>query len=138
MSTLVLALRADDVLLVNGATIVAQTKGRIVLKSPARFVLGKQYMPETEATTPARRLYWAVQQAYAGGEALDAEAVALAVQRFQDEASARLLVEAGAAAVDAVFAAEGGDGYAALKAVREIVKAEVALAAAQPNPEAGG
>jgi flagellar protein FlbT len=124
MSALVLELRQNDMLLVNGARMVAQAKSRIALQTHARFVFGKQYMPQEAATTPATRFYFAVQQAYAGGEALDVAAIAGAVLAFQDEASAQLLVDAGRWAVDTAYAAEAGDGYAALRAARKVVEAE--------------
>ena len=124
MSALVLELRLNDVLLVNGARIVAQAKSRVALQTHARFVFGKQYMPEAAATTPGSRFYFAVQHAYAGGDALDVPAIAEAVRRFQDEAPAQLLVDAGRWAIDTAFAAEAGDGYAALRAARKVVEAE--------------
>jgi flagellar protein FlbT len=66
MSRLVLTLRAGDTMLLEGATLYFPATTRLHLLSIVRFVAGRQYMPEAEATTPLRRFYYAVQQWCAG------------------------------------------------------------------------
>jgi len=68
MSTLVLELRPDEVMIINGAPIRFSTKSRVELTGKARFMFGKQIMPPDEADSPARRIYFALQTAYIGAE----------------------------------------------------------------------
>ena len=69
MSTLVLELRQGDMMVVNGAPIRFRNRTRIELAAKARFLFGKQIMPPEAATTPARRIYFALQTAYIGTDA---------------------------------------------------------------------
>src|SRR3954466_8837282 len=66
MSTLVLELRQGDLMVVNGAPIRFRNRTRIELAAKARFLFGKQIMEPETATTPARRIYFALQTAYIG------------------------------------------------------------------------
>ena len=68
MSTLVLELRQGDLMVVNGAPIRFRNRARIELAAKARFLFGKQIMAPETATTPARRIYFALQTAYIGNE----------------------------------------------------------------------
>ena len=69
MSTLVLELRQGDLMVVNGAPIRFRNRTRIELAAKARFLFGKQIMAPETATTPARRIYFALQTAYIGNDA---------------------------------------------------------------------
>src|SRR6201985_991422 len=62
--TLVMELRPDEVMIVNGAPVRFRTKSRIELTAKARFLFGKQIMPPDQADRPARRIYFALQSAY--------------------------------------------------------------------------
>lgn len=64
MSGLTIKLRAGDVLLVNGAAIRFRTAGEVNLPQKADILFGKQVMLPGEANSPARRLYFAIQNAY--------------------------------------------------------------------------
>jgi flagellar protein FlbT len=66
MTTLVLELRHGDMLIVNGAPIRFRSRTRVELTSRARFLFGKQILPAEAATTPVRRIYFALQTAYVG------------------------------------------------------------------------
>jgi hypothetical protein len=68
MSTLVLELRQGDLMVVNGAPIRFRNRTRIELAAKARFLFGKQIMAPDGANTPARRIYFALQTAYIGGD----------------------------------------------------------------------
>src|ERR1700751_1639835 len=81
MSTLVLELKADDMLIINGAPMKVRNKTRIELNGPARFLFGKQIMPPGGDTTPARRLYYALQTAYIAN-ASEPPAARLAAREF--------------------------------------------------------
>jgi flagellar protein FlbT len=66
---LVLELRAGERLLVNGAELSFRSRTTVTLCNRARFLFGRQVLDPAAATTPARRLYLALQSAYAGDEA---------------------------------------------------------------------
>ena len=55
-------------MVVNGAPIRFRNRARIELAAKARFLFGKQIMAPEAATTPARRIYFALQTAYIGNE----------------------------------------------------------------------
>lgn len=66
---LVLSLHPGDRLLLAGVLMVVRGHVRLDLLTRARMVFGRQYMAEEDASTPARRLYFLLQQVYAGPEA---------------------------------------------------------------------
>lgn len=124
MSTLVLELRHGDMLIVNGAPIRFRSRTRVELTSRARFLFGKQILPAEAATTPIRRIYFALQTAYVGngeerqgGLALARDLVA--EYRRQDVAKA-----AKEAVARALAAAEADECYEALKLVRRLMRQE--------------
>lgn len=124
MSNLVLELRANEVMIVNGAPIRFRTKSRIELTAHARFLFGKQIMSPDQADSPARRIYYALQSAYIG---VDDE-------RSRGLDSARELIESFKVATSsglareildrAMGAADADDCYAALKLTRRIIRHE--------------
>jgi flagellar protein FlbT len=65
---LVIELRAGQRMLANGAVLLFRGRCSIVLCNRVRFLFGRQILDADQATTPARRLYHALQQAYAGLE----------------------------------------------------------------------
>ena len=65
---LVIELRSGQRMLVNGAMLLFRARCSIVLCNRMRFLFGRQILDAEQATTPARRLYFALQQAYAGNE----------------------------------------------------------------------
>lgn len=124
MTTLVLELRQGDLLIVNGAPIRFRNRARIELAGRARFLFGKQVLPAEAATTPARRIYFALQTAYVGPEAERADALALArglVEDFQASDAAEGLK---ALIGKAMALAEADDSYQALKLVRRVMQQE--------------
>ena len=68
MANLVLELKPGEMMVINGASIRFRTKSRIELASRARFLFGKQIMAPDKATTPASRIYYALQTAYIGSD----------------------------------------------------------------------
>ncbi len=89
MSALILELKQGESMILNGAVIRFKTRTRLELNTQARFLFGKQIMREEEATTPARRAYYAVQQAYIGDEPVRPGALASAralISEFRDQA----------------------------------------------------
>lgn len=120
MPNLVLEMRQGDMMVVNGAGIRFRNKTRIELTAPARFLFGKQLMMVQDATTPVRRIYYALQQAYIGNDE----------ERAAGLAEARRLVAAYAAngstgAADlagALAMLEAGNCYQALKLCREVIR----------------
>lgn len=133
MSTLVLELRQGDLMVVNGAPIRFRNRARIELTAKARFLFGKQLMTPETASTPARRIYFALQTAYIGDE--DEREAGLAVAR-------RLIAEFQAATTStlardlldrALAGAEADECYQALKLVRRVMRHEEVVLGIAPS-----
>ncbi len=137
MSTLVLELKADDLLIINGAPMKVRNKTRIELNGTARFLFGKQIMPPGADTTPARRLYYAIQTAYIGNDVERPPARDLA-QRFANDfaqhTTSRLVVEI---LNDAMRAVKEDRCYDALKLVRRVILHEDAVLKGSVMPSRG-
>ena len=134
MSTLVLELKADDLLIINGAPIRVCHKTRLELNGHARFLFGKQIMPPGAATTPSRRIYYAAQTAYIGDD--DERPPARREMRalcdeFAAHTTSRLAVEI---LNDAVCAMDEDRCYDALKLIRRIIRHEDAVLRHAPCP----
>ena len=123
MSHLVLELKPGETMLINGAGIRFRTKTRLELTARARFLFGKQVMAEEQASTPARRIYHALQVAYVGTDAERDQAVGM-VHRMLDVARP-VLGHSLFPLVDAVRdAVEIEDWYSALKQVKRLIQLE--------------
>ncbi|MFC7473247.1 flagellar biosynthesis repressor FlbT [Dankookia sp. GCM10030260] len=124
MSTLVLELRQGDLMVVNGAPIRFRNRARIELAAKARFLFGKQIMAPEAATTPARRIYFALQTAYIGndeerpGGLVAARSLIAEFQEATTSASAREMLG------QALGFAEADDCYQALKLTRRVMRHE--------------
>lgn len=75
---LVLEVRPGDRMVVNGAALEFTSRTSVVLSNRARFLFGKQLMSPDMATTPSRRVYFAIQSAYVADSAERPGFVALA------------------------------------------------------------
>jgi len=123
MSNLVLELRANDLMIVNGAALRFRTKSSIELTTHARFMFGKQIMQAENADTPARRIYYALQCAYIGAEheravgLMNARQIAAALRPVVPPTAREMLD-------DALAAAEADNLYQALKFVRRLIQQE--------------
>jgi flagellar protein FlbT len=124
MSNLVLELRQGEVMIVNGAPIRFRTRSRIELTAKARFLFGKQIMAPDQVDSPARRVYYALQSAYIGGETEREAALETArhyINEFQEATTSDLVRSI---LSQALVAAEEDDCYQALKFVRRIIQHE--------------
>ncbi len=124
MSTLVLELRQGDMMVVNGAPIRFRNRTRIELAAKARFLFGKQIMPPEAATTPARRIYFALQTAYIGTEderAAGLQAARALIGDFQQATTSALAREVLRRSLEL---AEADDCYQALKLARRVMRHE--------------
>ena len=127
MSSLVLELKSGDMMVINGAAIRFRTKTRLELASHARFLFGKQLMAPNEATTPARRIYYALQTAYIGNDEERPEALSAAqklIAMFREvttSPTARLILD------EIADAAKRDLCYQALKLTRRIIRHEDAV-----------
>ena len=136
MSTLVLELRQGDMMVVNGAPIRFRNRTRIELAAKARFLFGKQIMPPEAATTPARRIYFALQTAYIGTEderdagLLAARHLIGEFQQATTSALARDMLR------QALSMADGDDCYQALKIARRVMRHEEEVLGIAPPPGA--
>ncbi|MCQ4161044.1 flagellar biosynthesis repressor FlbT [Roseomonas sp. GC11] len=132
MSTLVLELRQGDLLVVNGAPLRFRNRARIELTSRARFLFGKQIMTPEAASTPARRIYFAIQTAYIGNEEERERGLELArdlVAEFQQATTSTMVRDM----LDSALAlAEQDECYQALKLIRRIMQHEDAVLQGSP------
>ena len=132
MSTLVLEMRAGDLMVVNGASLRFRTRTRVELVARARFLFGKQVMAPETANTPARRIYFALQCAYVGPEEQREQALAdthRLVAEFQQATTsnmARQLLER------ALALAEQDEWYQALRLVRHVMRHEATVLGLDP------
>ena len=124
MSTLVLELRQGDLMVVNGAPIRFRNRTRIELTAKARFLFGKQLMTPDGASTPARRIYFALQTAYIGDEDEREAGLALARRLIADFQAATTSALARDLLDRALAAAEADECYQALKLVRRVMRHE--------------
>ena len=124
MSTLVLELRQGDLMVVNGAPIRFRNRTRIELAAKARFLFGKQIMPPDMATTPARRIYFALQTAYIGNDEERPAGLAAARQLIAEFQEATTSSTAREMLDQALTLAEADDCYQALKLARRVMRHE--------------
>lgn len=134
MSTLVLELRQGDLMVVNGAPIRFRNRTRIELAAKARFLFGKQIMPPEAATTPARRIYFALQTAYIGAEEERGAGLAAARELIHGFMEATTSPTAREMLARALQAAEGDDCYAALRIARRVMRHEEEVLGIPPLP----
>ncbi|WP_297492961.1 flagellar biosynthesis repressor FlbT [Acidocella sp.] len=126
MSALILELKQGESMILNGAVIRFKTRTRLELNTQARFLFGKQIMHQEEATSPARKAYYVLQQAYIGTEPERPEALVVAkalIAELRDEA------EPGIRPVwEALLSASASEaGFEALKLARQMIRAEDAV-----------
>jgi flagellar protein FlbT len=136
MTTLVLELRHGDMLIVNGAPIRFRNRARVELTSRARFLFGKQIMPAAAATTPLRRIYFALQTAYIGNDEEREGGLALARDLVAEYGGLDVPAAEKETVARALAAAESDECYEALKLVRRLVRQEDAATAPAPATEA--
>ena len=136
MSTLVLELRQGDMMVVNGAPIRFRNRTRIELAAKARFLFGKQIMPPEAATTPARRIYFALQTAYIGTESERAAGLALARALVADFQAATTSALAREMLERALQLAEADECYGALKLARRVMLHEAEVLGLPPPSQA--
>jgi flagellar protein FlbT len=108
-------------MLLNGARIRFGVRTRIELTAHARFLFGKQVMLPEEATTSARRLYFALQAAYVGTDQERARGLAAAravAASTKVNGSSRQLVDR------AMRHADSDEYFPALKLVRQLISDE--------------
>ena len=133
MAGLGLRLASGDKLVINGAAIHFVSSAEIRLANHARFLFGRQIMAPAQATTPARRIYFALQNAHVGEPDERAAALheaGLLVDMFCSETTsnnARCLLRA------ALDASRDGRGWHALKLVRRVIGHEVAVLEHEPS-----
>ena len=66
--TLRISLKDGEKMIVNGAVLRAVGRTDLVVENQVSLMRGREVMTPEEATTPARRLYFACMLAYIGGE----------------------------------------------------------------------
>ena len=121
-----LSLKPGETFVVNGAVVRnGDRRGVLLLENQARVLREKDILRPNEATTPVRRVYFAIMQMYVLGETegpaytQTAEAVAalLAAGSSEEERASVLEISADVAAADL---------YRALSRCRKLMSAEAA------------
>jgi flagellar protein FlbT len=127
MPGLVLELKQDELIIINGASIRFRTKARIEIAGKARFLFGKQILFPVDAHSEAAKIYVAIQSAYVGAQDERAAAILAARARIAAfAATAAPLVQEILTKIMALV--EADDCYEALKLTRRIMRHEAALA----------
>ena len=125
--TLVIELKADDVMIINGAPLRFRNNTRVELNGYARFLFGKQIMPPGADRTPARRIYYAIQTAYIGSEEERVPARE-AARRFCEEFAQHTTSGMAVQLLDEAMRAVDADRcHDALKLVRRVMRHEDAM-----------
>lgn len=137
MSTLVLELRQGDLMVVNGAPIRFRNRARIELTAKARFLFGKQLMTPETASSPARRIYFALQTAYIGDEDEREAGLTIARRLIGDFQAATTSSLARDLLDRALSAAEADECYQALKLVRRVMRHEEVVLGMAPATAGG-
>ena len=134
MSGLVLKLSPKERVLINGAVIEnGDRRSRLSIMTPDAHILRlRDAIHPDQATTPVRRLCFALQLVLSGDTEPQAARTGLMrqiealSQVFRDQDSRRLLTEASEAVI-------GDHHYRALKALRGMIPREDRLLAVRPN-----
>lgn len=119
-----LRIAAGECIIINGALIRAESKADIVLMNRANFMVDRQIMRPEQANTPARRIYFSLQNTYLADseerprmrEYFDSY-----TQQFQDATS---VVTVKNAIADMRERVETGEYYVALQLARELIHYE--------------
>jgi flagellar protein FlbT len=125
MPGLVLELKQDELIIINGASIRFRTKARIEIAGKARFLFGKQILLPAEAQTEAAQLYVAIQSAYVGAPD-DRPAAILAARARIAALTAKAAPLVQEILTKIMTLVEADDCYEALKLTRRIMRHEAA------------
>jgi flagellar protein FlbT len=127
MPGLVLELKQDELIIINGAAIRFRGKARIEITGKARFLFGKQILLPEEARTPAGRIYYDIQTAYIGNQEERAQAL-LAVRNRVNDFKAYATTPLVREVLEKITAlVEADQCYEALKLARRMMRHEAAL-----------
>jgi flagellar protein FlbT len=127
MSALILNLKTNDMIIINGAFIRFHNSVRLELNGHARFLFGRQIMAPGDNNSPARRIYYAVQTAYIGNEderPFGREAARRFCEEFAEATTSGTVRDLLTQIMDAV---SEDRCYEALKIVRRIMAHEKAI-----------
>jgi len=133
MPGLVLKLKSGDGLIINGAALRFRTRTIVELPAKADILYGKQILAPEEATTPARRLYAALQNAYITSGEERAAYLAHAITLARDFSAATTSPTAQRFAEEIEQAAAAHAFYPALRLCRRLIAHEDAVFARAPS-----
>jgi flagellar protein FlbT len=133
MAGLVIELKQNEMIIINGAAVRFRTKSRIEITGRAKFLYGKQILMPEDANTPAALIYLSIQNAYIGTGDERAKALEEAhglIDQFKAQTKSKLANEI----LDKIMAlADANQCYAALRLVRRVMQHEAAVLNV-PNP----
>jgi len=127
MAGLELRLSAGDKLIVNGAAIQFHTDAQLTFTNHVNFLFGRQIMAPADVTTPARRIYFALQTAHVGTAEERAGALDEAAYFIEAFISETTSTDAKFLLTRALSAAREGKGFEALRCARRVVRHEDAV-----------
>lgn len=121
---LTIKLKKRQLLIANGITIRCPASTVLELESDAPVLFGERVMMAEDATTPARRLYFAIQMAFIGRD--DARERSMQDgQRLADELSSVAQSEHLCSIIDRAMVAAGTERFLeALELIRRVVRLE--------------
>lgn len=118
-----ITLREGEKAIINGAVIRAMGRTQICVENKVSILRGRDVMPPEEATSPARRLYFACMLAYIDGESRDTHQNTV----LTELANVMAALPTDAAKLACVQFANDialGDFYRALSSARELIAIE--------------
>jgi flagellar protein FlbT len=122
--TLRISLKDGEKMIVNGAVLRAVGRTDLVVENQVSLMRGREVMTPEEATTPARRLYFACMLAYIGGEEGLATQQDHIVTLLSDLVGALEADEAKATCTQIAHRLATGDYYRALGDCRTLIAYE--------------
>lgn len=123
-------------MVVNGAALEFTSRTSVVLSNRARFLFGKQLMSPDLATTPSRRVYFAIQSAYVADPEERPGFVALARSLAADYIVATTSEQVRDILRGAIADLEADRGWEALRAVRTLFAHDDAMLNFDPGSAA--
>lgn len=113
-------LRAGERIIINGALISADSSIGLTIHNKVTLMLERQLVRPEEATTPARRIYYAIQNAYVADAEEQPNWLAQAERYIEDYAGATISPPIRKKVREIGLRVSAGEFYVALRLAREL------------------
>jgi len=117
-------LRPDERVIINGALISARQATALVVHNRVSLLRERQILPPALATTPARRIYYALQCAYVADPEERAEFHGMALRYAEDFRGATLSEKMRALVDQIIELAAEEEYYKAMRAAQDVMEYE--------------